>query len=192
MFFRRYCFKKLVISLPISAFACMCIGQSSHANPISYPNEKIFSNCVVAVSLEYCAAAAMAISLCNARKFESQGIKRSTILLTEDYLDHLSTMNIKENELLNAQFSYSGIVTKRSGEIMTEICPSFLKSKSEGRPIFIATLESTRFGVYRESMLRIQYIRAKADADCKNQESYNSCFRARYDYYAHLISPLFE
>ena len=192
MLCRRYCLKKLVKSFPIFAFACICIGRSSYANTISYTNEKIFSNCVVAVSREYCAAAAMATSLCNARKFESQGVKRSVNLLTEDYLDHLSAMNIKENELLNAQFSYSGIVIKRSGEIMTEICPSFLKSKSEGRPIFIATLESMRFGVYRETMLRYQYIRAKADADCKNQESYNSCFSTRSDYYAHLTAPLFE
>lgn len=100
-----------------------------------------------------------------------------------EYLDILASMSIKENDLLNANLNYSGIVTESFAGIMHEVCPSVLKSEEGARPIFVANLETMVFGVYRQNMLRALLMEAKGDADCKYQMTYDKCLRARKEFY---------
>lgn len=60
----------------------------------------------------------MAWSLCKSRFDESRGIERKFYRVSNEYLDALAAMNIKEGDLLNANFSYSGIVTEQAANIM--------------------------------------------------------------------------
>ncbi len=92
-------------------------------------------------------------------------------------------MNIRENDLLNANLAYSEIVAELSADKMYRLCPSVLKSEKGYRPIFVARMETMQFGVYRESILRVLLMEAKADADCKNQVPYDKCLRARQEFY---------
>ncbi|MCP9823310.1 hypothetical protein [Cyanobium sp. L1E-Cus] len=125
----------------------------------------------------------MSRSLCKARIEESRGIKRKISRASNDYLDTLAAMNIRENDLLNANFAYSGIVTELAANIMYEVCPSVLKSESGDRPILVANLETMTFGVYREAILRFLLVRSSADADCKNKVPYDKCMRSRQEFY---------
>jgi hypothetical protein len=188
MLYDRPCFEKLANSLSLFVFASLCLGRAAYANPLlpqslPLPSGSVYADCVVKVGREGCAALAMAWSLCKTRFDESRGIERKFDRVSNEYLDTLTAMNIKEGDLLNANFSYSGIVTELAANIMYEVCPSVLKSESGDRPIFVANLETMTFGVYREAILRSLLVRSSADADCKNKVPYDKCLRARQEFY---------
>ena len=169
--------------LSLLAATYLCLGSAANANPMPLPKGLDYAYCVVAIGRERCAAIAMSRSLCKARIEESRGIERKISRASNDYLDILAAMNITEEGLLNANFVYSGIVTELSAVQMYKLCPSVLKSEKGYRPIFVASMETMQFGVYRESVLRFLHVKAKADIDCKNQVSYDKCLRARQEFY---------
>jgi hypothetical protein len=183
-----YC-KKPAKDLLLLLLISLCLGRSTYANPLPDMHGLIYSDCVASVGRERCAALAMARSLCKARISESQGTKWDNTRISNDYLDTLAAMNIKENELLNANLAYSKIVTELSAGIMYRHCPSALRSENEARPIFAARMDTMLFGVYRQSLLRALLIEAKADADCKSQDPYDKCMRARQQFYLKTLWP---
>lgn len=170
-------------SLFLFAVTSLCLGSAAYANTMPLPQGSVYADCVAEVGREGCAALAMAWSLCNKKIDESRRIERKIDRISGEYLDILAAMNIKENDLLNANFNYSGIVTESSAGIMHEVCPSVLKSEEGARPMFVANLETMVFGVYRQNMLRVMLMEAKADADCKYQVTYDNCLRARKESY---------
>jgi hypothetical protein len=181
-------------SFSLLAITSLCLGNAAYAIPLlpqslPLPSGSVYADCVVTVGREGCAALAMAWSLCKSRFDESRGIERKFYRVSNEYLDALAAMNIKEGDLLNAYFSYSGIVTEQAANIMYEVCPSVLKSESGDRPIFVANLETMTFGVYRQSILRVLLMEAKADADCKNQVSRDKCLRGRQEFYFKSFFP---
>jgi len=184
-----FCFNNLVENLSLFALISLCLGHATYAAPLPLPQGLDYADCVVAVGRERCAALAMARSLCKARIEESRGIESKIDRISNDYLDTLAAMNIKENGLLNENLVYSGIVTELSADQMYKLCPSVLKSGKGYRPIFVARMETMQFGVYRESIFRVLLMEAKADADCKNQVSYDKCLRARREFYFKTFFP---
>jgi hypothetical protein len=189
MLFQGFFLKNLRHGFSLFVFASLFLGRAAYANPLSLPQSmplppgSVYVDCVKKVGREGCAALAMAWSLCKTRFDESRGIERKYDRVSNEYLDALAAMNIKEGDLLNANSAYSGIVTELSASIMYEVCPSVLKSESGDRPIFVANLETMTFGVYREAILRSLLVRSSADADCKNKVPYDKCMRARQEFY---------
>lgn len=176
-------------TLSLFAVTILCLGSAAYAIPPPLPQGLDYAYCVVAIGRERCAAIAMSRSLCKARIEESRGIERKIDRASNDYLDALAAMNIMEDDLLNANFVYSGIVTELSADHMYKLCPSVLKSEKGYRPIFVARMETTQFGVYRESILRVLLMEARADADCKNQVPYDKCLRARQKFHFKTLFP---
>ena len=100
-----FCFNNLVENLSLFALISLCLGQATYAAPLPLPQGLDYADCVVAVGRERCAAVAMSRSLCKARIEESRGIERELSRAFNDYLDILAAMNIRENDLLNANFA---------------------------------------------------------------------------------------
>ena len=193
--FQGFSLKNFRHGFCLFVFASLFLGRAVYANPLSLPQSmplppgSVYVDCVKKVGREGCAALAMAWSLCKKRFDESRGIERRIDRVSNEYLDTLAAMNIKEADLLNANFAYSGIVTELSANIMYEACPSVLQSESGGRPIFVANMETMTFGVYRQSVLRSLLVGSSADADCKNKVPYDKCLRARQEFYLDTFFP---
>jgi hypothetical protein len=188
MLFQGFFLKSFRHGFSFFVFASLCLGGAAYAIPL-LPQGLDYAYCVVAIGRERCAAIAMSRSLCKARIEESRGIERIIDRASNDYLDALAAMNIREDDLLNSNFVYSGIVTEHAADQMYKLCPSVLKSENGDRPIVVASLETMLFGVYRQSILRVLLMEAKADADCKNQVSRDKCLRERREFYFKIFFP---